>query len=129
MTHRAPWSTLLWATSIFSVVILAGVPLAVARVMPHPLLALPVVVASVASLVGGLLFMVRGYELEGGELLVRRPLWSTRLPLASLRSAYADPQAMKRSWRLFGNGGMLSITGLYRNKALGNYRAWANDPS
>ncbi len=34
---------------------------------------------------------------------------------------------MRGSLRLFGNGGMFSITGLYRNRALGNYRAFVTD--
>jgi hypothetical protein len=34
---------------------------------------------------------------------------------------------MKGSIRLFGNGGLFSFTGLYRNKKLGNYRAFVND--
>jgi hypothetical protein len=35
---------------------------------------------------------------------------------------------MRRSLRLFGNGGMFGITGLYRNKTLGTYRAFVTDP-
>jgi hypothetical protein len=129
MTHRAPWSSLLVWASVFSVAVLIAVPVVVARAVPYPLLALPVVLMSALTLAGGVLFMVRGYALDGNELRVRRPLWDTCLPLDGLRSAYADPQAMKRSLRLFGNGGMFSITGLFRNATLGNYRAWANDPA
>ena len=34
---------------------------------------------------------------------------------------------MRGSLRLFGNGGIFSITGLFRNRALGNYRAFVTD--
>jgi hypothetical protein len=73
------------------------------------------------------LFVVRSYAIEFNELLIRRLLWTTRLPLAGLQSAEAVPDAMRGSLRLFGNGGMFSITGLFRNRALGNYRAFVTD--
>jgi Bacterial PH domain len=75
------------------------------------------------------LFIIRGYELEATELLIRRLLWSTRLSLLKLREAWADPTAMKRSLRLFGNDGLFSITGLFWNRRLGRYRAFATAPS
>jgi hypothetical protein len=34
---------------------------------------------------------------------------------------------MRGSFRLFGNGGMFSFTGWYRNRALGTYRAFVTD--
>jgi hypothetical protein len=35
---------------------------------------------------------------------------------------------MSYSIRTFGNGGLFSISGLFRNKTLGSYRAYATDP-
>lgn len=35
---------------------------------------------------------------------------------------------MRRSIRIFGNGGLFGITGIYRNKTLGIYRAYVTDP-
>jgi len=75
-----------------------------------------------------LLFAIRGYDLEPADLLVRRPLWSNRLPLRDLRVAWAGPEAMKGSIRLFGNGGLFSFSGLFYNRRLGRYRAFATDP-
>jgi len=49
------------------------------------------------------------------------------VPLAGLQSATFTPDVMRRSLRLFGNGGMFSITGWYRNSALGTYRAFVTD--
>jgi hypothetical protein len=36
---------------------------------------------------------------------------------------------MKCSSRLFGNGGLFSFTGLYRNRSFGRYRAFVTDPA
>lgn len=72
-------------------------------------------------------FTVRSYSLSAGDLCIQRLLWITRLPLAGLQSAKADPDAMRLSLRLFGNGGLFSCTGWYWNKALGRYRAFVTD--
>jgi hypothetical protein len=124
--HRAPWSPLL--------VILSALPsalcVAVAVVMLGssdglvPWLGL----LPLAIPLGGALFTIRGYRVAPRTLLIRRLLWETRVPLAGLRSATFEPDAMRRSWRLCGNGGLFSFTGLYRNKTLGNYRAFVTDP-
>ena len=76
---------------------------------------------------GSLLFTIRGYEVEGGELLVHRLLWATRISLDGLRGAKHDPAALRGSIRLFGNGGLFSFSGLFRNKRLGRYRAYVTD--
>jgi len=72
-------------------------------------------------------FAIRGYSVDADAILVHRLFWATRLPLAGLQSAQYQPNAMHSSIRLFGNGGLFSFTGLFRNKALGNYRAFATD--
>lgn len=76
---------------------------------------------------GAALFIIRSYTIEPNILAIQRLLWTTRLPLSGLQSAEVRPDVMRGSLRLFGNGGMLSITGLYRNRALGNYRAFVTD--
>ena len=72
-------------------------------------------------------FIVRGYAIESGILVIRRMGWSTRFSLEDFDSVEVDPHAMKGSIRLCGNGGLFSFTGLYRNKRLGNYRCFVND--
>ena len=76
---------------------------------------------------GAALFIIRSYTIEPNALAIQRLLCTTRLPLSGLQSAEAMPGVMRGSLRLFGNGGMFSITGLYRNRALGNYRAFVTD--
>jgi hypothetical protein len=78
-------------------------------------------------LLGCLPFIVRSYEITGAELLIRRLLWTPRLPLAGLKSAEAVPRAMSGSLRICGNGGGFSFTGWFRNQPLGYYRAFVTD--
>ncbi len=125
-TFNAPWGkTLRWMSGFSCVIILAAViPLSLKiksenlRWLP----ALPLLILPVAAL-----FAIRSYAIEPNVLAIRRLLWTTRLPLSGLQSAELSPNAMRGSVRLFGNGGMFSITGLYRNRALGNYRAFVTD--
>jgi hypothetical protein len=123
--HRAPWSSMLIGVSAVATAIclLAGT-LSFGRMPPllewipwlillAPLLAIP--------------FIVTGYSLRDGMLLIHRPGWDYKVPLADFVSAEFAPRVTAGSIRLFGNGGMYSFTGLYRNSRLGNYRAFWND--
>jgi hypothetical protein len=129
----APWSAGLKLVSALSTALLLGVAVFFAETFPRGRLGgLPFAFSlSVlwGVLLGSALFTVRGYDLNASELLVRRLLWPTRIPLQDLRTAWADPAAMKGSIRLFGNGGLFSFTGLFYNRRLGRYRAFATDPS
>lgn len=128
----APWSTLLKAVTVFAVAILGTVGGVFLTVFPREAAAgLPFAFAMFAifsSLLGSALFVVRGYELEPNVLLIRRLLWSTRIPLDDLTGAWADQTAMKGSLRLFGNGGLFVFAGLFTNRKLGRYRAFATEP-
>jgi hypothetical protein len=73
------------------------------------------------------LFVVRGFTIQNGTLLVHRLCWNTEIPLADLQSAEVIPDACRGSLRIFGNGGGFSNTGRYWNKGLGHYRAFVND--
>ncbi len=131
----APWPVLLKVVSAIAAAVLAGAAFVLVRVVPHGTRAplaewfgalLPVVPAAI--LLGALLFVVRGYEFDEGGLYVERLLWRTPLGLSGPVRAWHDPSAMRRSIRLFGNGGLFSVTGIFRNAALGSYRAFVTDP-
>ncbi|VGO21707.1 PH domain-containing protein [Pontiella sulfatireligans] len=78
-------------------------------------------------LVLALPFIIRGYKVSDGVLIIKRLGWETRFPLDSLRSVAVVPNALRGSIRLCGNGGLFVFAGLYRNKALGKFRAFVND--
>ncbi len=75
----------------------------------------------------GALFVIRGYTVQDDAILIHRLLWVTRLPLAGLTGASFEPDAMRRSIRTLGNGGLFSFTGMYHNRQLGAYRAFVTD--
>ena len=131
----APWPTSLKATSAAATALLAGASLLLIRAIPrgaHVPFAeafgrLMVFVPPLIALIA-LLCVVSGYEVGPTELRVRRLLWKTRVPLDGISRAWHDPEAMKRSLRVFGNGGLYSVTGVYQNRLLGRYRAFVTDP-
>src|SRR5688572_4245788 len=122
---RAPWGQPLKLVSLFATVLLVGISTLEAFVLPRQLLGgWPWLVGTfmpLLILVASLLFVVRGYSLSPGLLHVQRLLWSTKIPLESLRSAWASPDATSGSLRLLGNGGLYSSTGIFRNSRLGTY--------
>jgi len=77
---------------------------------------------------GALLFMVRGYVLTDSQIEVRRLGWSTMLPLAGLVAVTGEPEGLRGSVRLFGNGGLFAISGWFWNRRIGRFHAYATDP-
>lgn len=128
----APWSGQLKVMTALAAALLVAVGVSLQYTSPRPLPGgLPLRWAAIAIwgvLLGAALFTVRGYQLTTAELLVQRLLWATRIPLQDLRAAWADPAAMKGSLRLFGNGGLFAINGVFTNGRLGRYRAFATEP-
>lgn len=123
--HDAPWGKMLVIISLLVSMFCIGLAaffILSGRTLSPWSTAIPVGILVVCAL-----FTVRGYAIGSGELLIRRLLWTTRLPLKDLVSARFEPEAMNRSLRLLGNGGLYSFTGLFRNKTLGNYRAFVTD--
>lgn len=117
---KAPWGRLLKGMSGGVVALFIGIAIA-GDASGTLMLLFPLVLAL------ALPFMVCGYAISGGVLVIKRLGWETKFSLEGLQSLELDPHAMKGSIRLCGNGGLFSFTGLYRNKKLGNYRAFVND--
>jgi hypothetical protein len=130
-TFSAPWSRLLKATSAFTTAICIGFPLfashwmLVARTPEGVHLMLDAIAPIGIPLAA--LFVIRGYAVTADSILVKRLLWSTRLPRAGLKSASFSPEALAGSLRTCGNGGFYSFTGWYQNRELGPYRAFMTD--
>ncbi|MCB1609671.1 MAG: hypothetical protein KDI71_22130 [Xanthomonadales bacterium] len=88
------------------------------RWLSYPLLALPLVC---------LLFIVRGYRIDGSTLYVRRLLHETTIDLRDLRSAEVLPRVFDRALRIFGNGGLFSFSGWFWRRGQGLLAAYAMD--
>jgi hypothetical protein len=134
--HRfpvAPWPTLLKVVSASTCAVLLAVAWFAARATPRVGAAhwVGTAVAWIppAVLIGALLFVVTGYELDDRHLSVRRLLWWTRVDLIGLTRVFREPAGFKGSLRVFGNGGLFSFTGIFYSKPLGRYRVFATDPS
>lgn len=134
MTHSfaaAPWSPLLRLTSALSLLLLLALSYAASRVIPAVAAAhlVGAVVAVLPLMIGmaALLFVVNGYEIDARELRVQRLLWQTRVPLTGLQRVTLQPELLKGSIRVVGNGGMLSFSGSYYRRDLGRYRAFITD--
>jgi hypothetical protein len=122
-TYPAPWSTSLIVISSLASALCLAVAIT-AALSGQPWMAL----LPLALVGGGVLFTICGYSVTPDAILVHRLFWTTRLPLAGLDSVRAEPEAMRRSLRTFGNGGLFSFTGWFRNAQLGAYRAFVTDP-
>lgn len=124
-SYAAHWGTSLILLSSLATLLIAGI---IARIIwrgyhhPWAIVFLGGIIAVAA------LFTIRGYSITSDEIMVRRLFWNTRLPRAELASAKFDPNAMAKSIRTFGNGGLFSFSGFYHNKTLGMYRAFVTDP-
>jgi Bacterial PH domain len=125
----APWSRSLRRATAGAVTVLLAVMLVGLLAGPPQLRWWPVAMVGVplAALVGALPFMVRGYVLTPDSIQVRRLGWSTTLPLAGLVAVGGEPDGLRGSLRLFGNGGLFSISGWFWNRKLGRFRAYATD--
>lgn len=127
--YKAPWSKILYVMSAISTILLLGIPLIVYTSKTyHPSIVTIVLLFLPLLLLITLLFTIRGYIITPNALLIKRLFWNSSVNLSGLISVEVDPMAMNGSIRTFGNGGMFSISGYFRNKKLGNYRAFAMNP-
>jgi hypothetical protein len=130
LQFKAPWGTSLKAMTTLSVLLLTGVPLIGTFTGPRsdPMWILSMIVLPISILILAAFFAIRGFVLSEDTLCIRRLGWNSKLNLADLTSAKVDPDAMSRSVRTFGNGGLFCFAGWFRNRTLGSYRAFATDP-
>jgi hypothetical protein len=67
--------------------------------------------------------VIRAYQVIGDELVVTRAFSSPRFPLTGLQTVHADRNAMSGALKLIGNGGLGAVSGRFRSRALGVFRA------
>lgn len=129
----APWPTSLKVSSTVGSLLLIAVAYLAMRAVPpsgfaHAFGSAVACVPPAIALLS-VLFLVRGYDVDGIRLYVRRLLWSTAIPLNGLTRVWHEPEAVKCSARIVGNAGLFSFTGLYQTRALGRYRLFGTDPT
>jgi hypothetical protein len=126
----APWSRSLRLVTTLSVAVLVTVALMGVVLGSRQPLAWRLVMVGVplAALLGALVFMVRGYALTESQIEVRRLGWTTTLPYTGLAAVTGEPDGLRGSLRLFGNGGLFAISGWFWNRRIGRFRAYATDP-
>jgi hypothetical protein len=73
----------------------------------------------------GAFFGVYGYSLHEKELRIIRLGWSSDIAYSDIVDIEYSPDAMMGSLRKFGIGGFFSYYGLFRNRVIGNYKAYA----
>lgn len=129
-TFDAPWGRSLKLTTALSVTVLSAVFLSGVVARPNELPQWKIGLLGIpAGLIGiTALFSIRNYRIIENRMFVQRVGWQTTVNLSSLVSAEVDPDAMSKSIRLFGNGGLFCFAGWFRNKRLGRFRAFATDP-
>ena len=130
LEFKAPWGMSLLVMTTVGCTILLAVPFisVVAQPQKDSLWRVLTIVLPLVILFVTLLYSVRGYLLTDSTLQVQRLGWSSKIELTNLINVEIDPQAMERSIRLWGNGGLFSFTGNFRNHKLGFYQAYATDP-
>ncbi|HTO69853.1 MAG TPA: PH domain-containing protein [Myxococcota bacterium] len=132
MEFAAPRSFRVKATTWLGTVVLlseAALMLALTRFVPPALgpLFRALAVLMLAGFAGAALVAVRGYRLADGELVVERPLWSTRYSLAGLDRVARDPQALRPTVFGFGNHGFFAVNSWRRIAPYGWCRVLATD--
>ncbi len=73
------------------------------------------------------LFSVNGFTLQEQQLIAHRPFWNTEIQLPSDVIVEVEPEIKKGLFKTMGNGGMFGYTGSFRNKKLGNFKAYATN--
>ena len=126
---RAPWGTALKLITASFILLLAILILIALFVMPREKAMARVVMIGMPALILiiSLLYMVQAYELRQDRVIIKRPFYNAEIPLQNLSFIEFDPNATSGSIRTFGNGGLFSFSGRFRNKKLGAYRAFATD--
>lgn len=93
---------------------------------PWPAAFLPVLLALVLGAVWTGM-RIRGYDISDGELRVLRRFRNLSIPIEGLAEAVVDRDALAGAFRTAGNGGFGAISGRFRSRKLGKFRAYVSD--
>ncbi len=122
--YKASWSTRLIILTLVATAILFGIPIFsyIQEKTINVIVWLTPLIWFIAAL-----FTVRGYRIGNNQLNIRRLLWETKIDLSNLKRVEFNPQAIQSSVRTFGNGGLFSFSGFFKNSNLGTYRHYSTN--
>ncbi len=83
------------------------------------------VIIAIVIITLGAFFGVYGYSLQPKELRIIRLGWSKDILYNDIVDIEYRPDAMMGSLRKFGIGGFFSYYGLFKNRVIGDYKAYA----
>ncbi|TCV91631.1 PH (Pleckstrin Homology) domain-containing protein [Luteibacter rhizovicinus] len=115
--------TVLIATTLFVLILVGVAGLVAFRMQAASLEVVAIGGLAIVAFLGMSLVTTQGYEVGEGMLVIRRALISRRFPLrgALVRT---DDLAMSGAIRVFGNGGLFAVDGLFYSRRLGWFRAY-----
>jgi hypothetical protein len=135
MRFPAPWDRTLRITTVASVVVLLAILGPVTYILvrvardsevPGMELVASLVAAAAAATIGlAWALAPKGYAILGSRLVILRPLRPVEIPLASIRAARADDEALRGALRIGGSGGLFGYYGRFWSRRLGAFRASA----
>lgn len=72
---------------------------------------------------------VKPYAVDRNALVIRTGFVRLRVPLSTITAVRPDPEVLRRALRLWGNGGLFAVTGLFRCQGHGMVRVFVTDPA
>jgi len=78
-------------------------------------------------LLGCFWYRVTGYQVRADRITISRMASDVDIPIRDIESIEFDPDGMKRSLKVFGNGGVFGFYGKFWNRKYGKYRAFVTD--
>lgn len=130
-TFRAPLGKSTIIITIFALLVLLIATVAM-WMSPSPLPE-KILVVSLIFLIIVLcyLYSIKGYSIDHHSIHIYRPIGTKSYKLDQFTEIITGLSHIKKSLtlRLWGNGGLFSITGLFWNKKLGKFKAYLSDPS
>jgi hypothetical protein len=114
---RSSWDFLLIIMTVAISILLIGMAFFTGSVITS--------IISVSVITIGVVFGVYGYSIQDHELRIIRLGWSKDIPYSDIAEVEYSPDVMMGSLRTFGIGGFFSYYGLFRNRILGSYKAYA----
>lgn len=124
---RVRFATLLSAVAVVAVTVAAPVLMQQERHPPPWPVFLALGIAPVVLATVWFTARIQRYRVVDEELRIELPFRTVRFSLAGLQGATPDREALRRMFKVAGNDGLGAISGRFRSKRLGRFRAYMTD--